>query len=258
MHPYTNIYNDKRFRQGFALIENQGDEKLTIATFLAKKVQGLLKQKKYLNILDLAGGSGSIWSLIEDLLYKMGILADGKIKVSLVDSSEEQIEQAIKLNLSWLNAKKGDATTYLKDSKASFDLITCIHFFPGLPKNKQEEVFKDCQSALGQGGIWVGVQPGKDNPLTLAKKELIKIVANFDYHPNYIKPMDVDVETISSYLRIEQTQLTRLAYFLLGSFAAGKIINPDITRRAFEKIITGQDDRLEIILLNDYLLWRKK
>lgn len=255
--PYSNIYNNEHFRRGFNLIESQSNEKLTIATFLTEIIQGLLKQKKHLEILDLAGGSGSIWGVISILLNNNGILAKKKISLSLVDSSAEQIAKAKNLNLPCLKTIKADATQYLKGYKESFDLITCIHFFPGLTKEKQEEVFEDCQKALNKGGIWVGVQPDKGNPLTYAKIALKKAIFNINYQPSYTVPKSVKRRTIPSYLKVQQTQLADLAYFLLGKYAVGKEIN-NIIRDVFKKIITEQGKELEIALLNDYLVFKKK
>lgn len=257
MLPYSKIYDNKRFLQGFSLIEKQSDENQSIAVFLVERVEELFRKRKSLNVLDLAGGSGSVWKLVNDLLNKKGILASKELKVCLIDSSEKQVSQAKSLNLPWLEAAKGDASTYLENLKEKFDLITCIHFFSGLPKEKQFEIFASCQNALNKGGVWFGVQPSVENPLSLAKIELIKKVTGFDYQPNYTIPLGSEVAIKRSILKIQESQLLSLAYFLVASYVHSKELDKDVVSGVFEKFVTRRDEELEIVLLNDCLVWKK-
>lgn len=254
MSDYKDIYDNTRFRKGFRLIEEQSDEKRTIARYIVGLLQEISKENKSIKVLDLAGGAGSVWKDVQDILSVNG--QDYDLSLKLVDSSEEQTKKAASLNIEWLTVERADATSYIKLLKDKYDLITCIHFLPGLPRVLQRQVFNDCKTALSKNGVWLGVQPNINNPLTQAKTELIKNIVNKLYVPMYTVPDEATLTTIPSKLTLQKEQTIDLAYFLTGKYGVDKDLDVKLIDSVFSKITNKAKDGLEITLLNDYLIFK--
>lgn len=256
---YNSIYNDQKFQRGFALIEEQSDEKETIAKILAKNLKSLILDNEKTIGVDLAGGSGKVWPYAQKFLR----INDDRLQVYLIDSSKEQISKA-KENLggiTWLRAQTGDALKFLENMDSQVDFVSCIHFLPGLIKNEQIKVFNQAKIALTRNGIFFAVQPNIGNPLTQIKKELIKNFTGSDYKTNYlsqldIKPDKLEITSVTSVLKLKEEQFIDLSHFLLGGRLTGGEDENEIKKIILDKA-TRNGDWYEIKILNDYLIWRK-
>jgi ubiquinone/menaquinone biosynthesis C-methylase UbiE len=252
---YDAIYDSASFRKGFQLIVHQSNEKDSIATYLSGHIN------KNQTVLDLAGGSGAVW---EYVAQKRPDFTSQNLSVTLVDSSEEQVREAHNLSrkLPWLTVVKANSVEYIRQATESYDVITMVHFLPGLPAELQKQVVAYAQQKVKSGGIVVVIQPTRENPLSQAKVALRKQLKGEDYKPKYaiVEDEGWNRETIVSTLTVTEEELFDLANFLAETEYSIDSIDEQ-TREAilsiFKSISKQENNSYRISVPSDYLLWKK-
>ncbi|HSH03596.1 MAG TPA: methyltransferase domain-containing protein [Anaerolineae bacterium] len=262
--PYTIVYNQRRFQKGHALIEKASDEKAIVAQQIESTLNKLHTTTRPIPILDLGSGSGFIWEILAQRWPKWA----SQIEVSLIDSAAEQIglAQTRAWRLPWLKPTLADGVIFVSNTPLIYQLITCIHFLPGLTYPQQQKTLQQAYQRVAPGGALMLVQPHNQNPLSLAKNGLHQYVWGEKYERQYTDSDDWHNigphrrTNLASRLTVSSDDILDLAYFLLGHRAINPGLSPSQAAAATQFLktyMTKTDAGYQLDTLSSYVIFKR-
>jgi hypothetical protein len=259
------INNDHEINKGFELIALQSGEKNKIAYYLESFFSRRLRLEKFPAILDIGAGNSVIWNY----LFGSGKVRDfhpESYSLDIVDSSESRTKKASLIfsgdsNVSVMNR---DVLEYMNHCQQKYDLISAIHFIPGLAADCMEYFVTDCMEILKDHGHIFIVQPAPGNNLSTCKDQLFLEFYNEKRTRAFLDTSAIEqkynvkkeISTCSFY--VEENDLISLARFLLGNkYKEHMPMNPG--NRIFDNIFSPfrTDGRFKFTIMNEFILIEK-
>lgn len=123
--------------------------------YFVREFQSMMPSNKDARILDIGCGTGSLIKALNQLGYHQ---TEG------VDLSEEQVKMAQTFGVK--GVVEGDVREYLKDKKATYDVVFAVDLIEHLGKDELVHFLDMVNTCLKPGGLVVFRTPNMDAPLS--------------------------------------------------------------------------------------------